>query len=256
MFGKNRNKKVGLCVMVVTASLVLAALWAVLATPETALAHHRPGHGGGKGGGGNKGESVHYWLSLQDPLRVFWESDCPRIGRIDGLNLDPADARILWNRIQGYGVGGDPRLTVGNLPGVSDDPDFTNCFPLSPYGGTMLISADGTKVEMHFKASAKSGGPLQYNLTMTVVGGTDPWNPLGLEGGNSATLLLGHWVLKPASGPAKKGCSASGNFASLDSEGNLVSDLAIKVTRFTTDEEILGKDDPSSLVPPEGYECP
>jgi hypothetical protein len=38
MFGKNRNKKVGICVMVVTASLVLAALWAVLATPETALA--------------------------------------------------------------------------------------------------------------------------------------------------------------------------------------------------------------------------
>lgn len=38
MFGKNRNKKVGLCVMVVTACLVLATLWAVLATPETALA--------------------------------------------------------------------------------------------------------------------------------------------------------------------------------------------------------------------------
>ncbi len=38
MFGKNRKKKVGLCVMVVTACLVLAALWAVLAIPETALA--------------------------------------------------------------------------------------------------------------------------------------------------------------------------------------------------------------------------
>lgn len=59
MFGKNRNKKVGLCVMVVTASLVLAGLWAVLATPETALAKKpdkppgqdkpdKPGGGGGK----------------------------------------------------------------------------------------------------------------------------------------------------------------------------------------------------------------
>ena len=38
MLCKNRNKKVGLCVMVVTASLVMATLWAVLATPETALA--------------------------------------------------------------------------------------------------------------------------------------------------------------------------------------------------------------------------
>jgi len=38
MFGTNRNKKVGLCMTVVTASLVLATVWAVLATPETALA--------------------------------------------------------------------------------------------------------------------------------------------------------------------------------------------------------------------------
>jgi len=55
MFGKNRKKKVGLCVMVVTASLVLAGLWAVLATPETALAvkpekpPKLPKDGGGNG---------------------------------------------------------------------------------------------------------------------------------------------------------------------------------------------------------------
>jgi len=52
MFGK--NKKVGLCVMVVTASLVLAALWAVLTTPETALAEPGKGKGGGGGGGGDQ----------------------------------------------------------------------------------------------------------------------------------------------------------------------------------------------------------
>ena len=50
MFGKNRNKKVGLCVMVVTASLVLAGLWAVLATPETALANKPPHNHGGDDG--------------------------------------------------------------------------------------------------------------------------------------------------------------------------------------------------------------
>jgi len=38
MLCKNRKKRVGLCVMVVTSCLVLATLWAVLATPETALA--------------------------------------------------------------------------------------------------------------------------------------------------------------------------------------------------------------------------
>ena len=56
MFGKNRKKKVGICVMVVTSCFILAALWAVLATPETALAHKDPDdpdHSHGKGGGGD-----------------------------------------------------------------------------------------------------------------------------------------------------------------------------------------------------------
>ena len=56
MFGKNRNKKVGLCVMVVTASLALATVWAVLATSETALAHKNeadPDHSHGKGSEGD-----------------------------------------------------------------------------------------------------------------------------------------------------------------------------------------------------------
>ena len=35
---KSKNKRVEICLMVVTACLVMAALWAVLATPETALA--------------------------------------------------------------------------------------------------------------------------------------------------------------------------------------------------------------------------
>ncbi len=43
MLWKNRNQKVGLCVMVVTASLVLVGIWAALATPEAALAS--PGGG-------------------------------------------------------------------------------------------------------------------------------------------------------------------------------------------------------------------
>ncbi len=63
MFGKNRNKKVGICVMVVTASLVLASLWAVLATPETALAHKTgEEHSHGGGGGGKVGGDVSGWI--------------------------------------------------------------------------------------------------------------------------------------------------------------------------------------------------
>ncbi|TES89495.1 MAG: hypothetical protein E3J93_00365 [Dehalococcoidia bacterium] len=54
MFGKNRNKKVGLCLMVVTSCFILAGLWAVLATPETALAKKPTDPGGGGGGGGKE----------------------------------------------------------------------------------------------------------------------------------------------------------------------------------------------------------
>ena len=45
MLWKNRKKKVGLCVMVVTSCFILTTLWAVLATPETALAKGKPGSG-------------------------------------------------------------------------------------------------------------------------------------------------------------------------------------------------------------------
>ncbi|MCH7557617.1 MAG: hypothetical protein IIB56_09205 [Planctomycetes bacterium] len=63
MFGKNRNKKVGLCLMVVTACLVLAGLWAVLAVPETALADHKPGHDK-PGGGGGKDEPIIFTVDV------------------------------------------------------------------------------------------------------------------------------------------------------------------------------------------------
>ncbi len=38
MFGKNRKRNVGLCAMVVMGCFILAGIWTVLATPETALA--------------------------------------------------------------------------------------------------------------------------------------------------------------------------------------------------------------------------
>ena len=45
MLWKNRNKKVGLCVLIVTSCFILAALWPVMATPETAQAKSRPASG-------------------------------------------------------------------------------------------------------------------------------------------------------------------------------------------------------------------
>ncbi len=68
MFGKNRNKKVGLCVMVVTSCFILAGIWAVLATPETALAK-KPG------GGGGKPEALHGTATFRDALGDRVQSD-------------------------------------------------------------------------------------------------------------------------------------------------------------------------------------
>ena len=65
MFGKNRNKKVGLCVMVVTSCLVLAVLWAVLATPEIALAHKNPDDPDHSHGGGEP-EALHGTATFRD----------------------------------------------------------------------------------------------------------------------------------------------------------------------------------------------
>jgi len=48
MLWKNRNKSVSVCLTVVVSCLVLAVAWAVLATPETALAKGKPGGGGGQ----------------------------------------------------------------------------------------------------------------------------------------------------------------------------------------------------------------
>ena len=68
MLWKNRNKKVGLCVMVVMASLVLAAVWAVLATPETALAK-KPDNPGG-GGGGDEPKALNGSATFRDVLGI------------------------------------------------------------------------------------------------------------------------------------------------------------------------------------------
>ncbi len=61
MFDKNRNKTVGLCLMVVTACLVLAALWGVLGVPGPALG---AGKSGGKKGSGQG--ALHGCITLRD----------------------------------------------------------------------------------------------------------------------------------------------------------------------------------------------
>ena len=75
MFDKNGNKTVGICVMGVTACLILAGRWAVLATPGTALAN-KPGADGKHDHGGDDGGTTAVTV-------IFRNSETDRI-RSDG----------------------------------------------------------------------------------------------------------------------------------------------------------------------------
>ena len=93
MFVK-KNKTVGLYLMVVTACLVLATLWAVLATPETALAK-KPG-----GGGGGKKQEISVSVT-------FWDRDG------DAVQSDEEGpyTRERGNKVKAFiGMGGQLRL--------------------------------------------------------------------------------------------------------------------------------------------------
>jgi hypothetical protein len=63
MLQKNRNKRVELCLMVITSCLVLAVVWAILVTPETALAKGKPPGGGG---GGEVGQEILVCIAFDD----------------------------------------------------------------------------------------------------------------------------------------------------------------------------------------------
>ncbi|MHC4165587.1 MAG: hypothetical protein ACYSWQ_01365 [Planctomycetota bacterium] len=63
MLWKNGNERVGVCLTVVTSCLVMAALWAVLATPDTALAK-KPVKPPGGGGGGETGQLISVGIAF------------------------------------------------------------------------------------------------------------------------------------------------------------------------------------------------
>lgn len=165
MFVKNRNKTVGICVMVVTSCFILAALWAVLAAPETALAHHRSGHGGGGGGGGGD-DGVDYKMVI-----------------------DTADF--------GYVPASEPLLTDdgdGNMSGSGPLPFFTRV-TVTPTGSTYAIGGPKTGVVVHFEEhkgvlSSLSVGGIDENRVWHVsdVVPVDP--PFNLVAGEDMVIVV------------------------------------------------------------------
>ena len=95
MLWKNRNKRVGLCVMVVSSCLVLAVVWAFLARPETALAKKPV----------KPDESTHYDVTMTGDLTL-----------VGSFNVDPPD---------GWAISFDTGIRVtGPRPKICVTTDF------------------------------------------------------------------------------------------------------------------------------------
>jgi hypothetical protein len=95
MLQKNRNKRVGLCVMVVSSCLVLAVVWAFLARPETALAKKPV----------KPDESTHYDVTMTGDLTL-----------VGSFNVDPPD---------GWAISFDTGIRVtGPRPKICVTTDF------------------------------------------------------------------------------------------------------------------------------------
>ncbi len=197
MFGKNKNKKVGLCVMVVTSCFILAVLWAVLATPETALAK-KPDGGGGK-------ETRTYRVTFQggDPVIVA-ASGCREMSII---NPEDSVAHLRFNSSL------DLSGVIGSVDG------FTVCFPdgakADMMHGIFRDKHDPGKITgiLFFKGLNKTGKQIGYRLDYTglVVGGEGEWTPSKV--GDSATITLLDWELKADTGGRKSACSGEGSFS-------------------------------------------
>ncbi|HCO93283.1 MAG TPA: hypothetical protein DIU00_04910 [Phycisphaerales bacterium] len=199
MLWKNRNKKVGLCVMVVTSFFILVALWTILAMPETALAK-KPGGGGGK-------ETRTYRVTFQDDIGTVAASGCRTMSII---NPEDSVAHLLFNIVA-------PLDLSGVIGGVLD---FDTCFPGGAKDdgmhGLFRDKQDPTKVNgtLFFPGLDKGGKEIGYRLdyTGTVIAGT--WTPPEIdEGNNVATIGLDTWELKADTGGRKNACSGEGIFS-------------------------------------------
>ena len=164
MFGKNRKKKVRLCLMVVAACLFVAGVWGILATPGTAWAEK-----GGKGGGGKNQDKP-----VEVPGCATFRDDSGDAVKSDGLGpyceaeitllvdkfgvlpdyhrftVHPYNKRDLWFDFS------NPKVWEGDV----NEPPFTTGFvQLSQFGSTQ----SGPRVDL---LSMKPDDPNTMRLWM------------------------------------------------------------------------------------------
>jgi len=211
MFGKNRNKKVGICVMVVTASLVLAGIWAVLATPGTALADPPEGKGKDKDGDDVRCCSLSFCITFRDvedgaidAIGSDGEGEYCNGGKIvasaGGTAKHGCGFRFDMNKGQQFGQGRLGFLDLGayndivgvDLPGLVElqfrfnksneadtDPPEDDGDPVEA-GGLDLCSMEvngWAKVPMFINVGDASGNSVSYLIVFGA-----PFPPTGREG--------------------------------------------------------------------------
>ena len=201
MFDKNRNKTVGICVMVVTACLILAGLWAVLATPETALANPPDGDGNHNHGGGDDGGT--YFVTVSGDV----SSTTIFTGKDGGGRSKPVNVYFQFI---------DLDLTFFSNEKIDDD---ENCFAGAPLEGNltaMTISQekDGSAIVGYwFTGFGDDATKTEINYLLWMFGEFHGnWPPA--ETGDKTTFVdLTSWEMTTESKKNKNiSCTGSGDF--------------------------------------------
>jgi hypothetical protein len=240
------NGKIRFWMLGVAGCLISAAALSILLTPGAALAKGKPPGGGGGNGQFN---TQGYWVWFSQDSLVAFAPEGPRpVGSAEDA-INGGASKVVAGAI---GDPNDPRMIVNfnqsclpSFPGGSmthpwallldvdfESPDnevFLDCFP-APSLGAIIISADGTTVQMNIHGLSKSGRDMGYQLIIEVLPTMSLWDPLEIAPGISANLDLGAWTLTTSNPKQQsKGCSASGDFSN--------DFVAITVSRWTLDEQ-------------------
>ena len=203
MFDKNRNKTVGICVMVVTACLILAGLWAVLATPETALANPPDGDGNHNHGGGDDGGT--YFVTVSGDV----SSTTIFTGKDGGGRSKPV--KVYFQFLD---------LDLSFFSDFFKNVGGENCFgyntPLDGNLTAMLISQekDGSAIVGYwFTGFGDDGTTTEINYLLWMFGEFDEDNWPPAETGDETTVNLTSWEMTTESKKNKNiSCTGSGDF--------------------------------------------
>ena len=177
-----------------------------------------PGDGNGKDKkndrGGSKISTLHFGVTVDEgttPNAIFWDS-----GNVIGRITDETGRMV----IRSMGDGEDDPI----IDPIALCPACAGCFPTPPDRATALISGDGRAVSVFITGNKLNGRSADYELSIATVpvdvnGVETSWDPPYINPDepplpplDSYRLKLGYWTLRTDTGPADKGCTASGDF--------------------------------------------